>query len=131
MEATKPNGYVQLKNELIEMLEEVVLPEMSGINEQCIYKLPSGIRQSNPKAYTPQIISIGPFHNPHGSSSDNNILHQMEELKLKYLKGFLNRTNLCVDDFVLKLQELESRIRSCYAVHVIFNINEFLKKHYN
>jgi hypothetical protein len=110
------------------MLEEVVLPEMSGINEQCIYKLPPGIRQSNPKAYTPQIISIVPFHNPHGSSSDNNILHQMEELKLKYLKGFLNRTNLCVDDFVLKLQELESRIRSCYAGHVIFNSNEFLKK---
>jgi len=106
MEATKPNGYLQLKNELIEMFEGVVLPEMSGINEQCIYKIPPGIRQ----AYTPQIISIGPFHNSHGSSSDNNILHQMEELKLKYLKGFINRTNLCVDDFVLKLEELENRV---------------------
>lgn len=66
MEA-KPNGYVHgLKNELIEMLEGVVLPEMSGISEQYIYKVPQRIRQANPKAYTPQIISIGPFHNPHG-----------------------------------------------------------------
>ncbi|KAL5098055.1 hypothetical protein RYX36_002382 [Vicia faba] len=88
MEA-KPNGCVdELKNELNEMLKGVVLPEMSEIHEQCIYKVPPGIREANPQAYTPQIISIGPFHSPHGSTSDN-ILHQMEQLKLKYLKGFL------------------------------------------
>jgi len=36
---TKANGYVHgPKNELIEMLEVVVLPEMSGINEEKIVK---------------------------------------------------------------------------------------------
>lgn len=55
MEA-KANGYVQLKNELIEMLERVVLPEVSRINEQYIYKVSQKIRQHNPQAYTPQII---------------------------------------------------------------------------
>ncbi|CAJ2637639.1 unnamed protein product [Trifolium pratense] len=111
MEA-KPNGYMSgLKDELVEMLKGVTLPELSGIHEQYIYKVPQRIRQANPQAYTPQIISIGPFHSPHGSSSSDNILHQMEELKLKYLKGFLNRTKLCLDDIVLKLEEWENRIR--------------------
>jgi len=127
MEAQQ-NGHVsELKNELTEMFNGVVLPEMCGIHEQYIYKVPQRIRQANPQAYTPQIISIGPFHNPHGSISDNNILHQMEELKLKYFNGFLNRTKLCLDDFVFKLQEWENRIRSCYAGLVSFNSNDFLK----
>jgi hypothetical protein len=83
-------GYVSLlENELIEMLKGVVLPEMSVTSDRCIYKVPQIIRQANPQAYTPQMISIGPFHNPRGSISTNNNLHEMEELKLKYLKGFL------------------------------------------
>ncbi|WJX28040.1 hypothetical protein P8452_16806 [Trifolium repens] len=127
MEA-KPNGYVSgLKDELVEMLKGVTLPEFSGIHEQYIYKVPERIHRANPQAYTPQIISIGPFHNSHGSSNSENILHQMEELKLKYLKGFLNRTKLCLDDFVLKLEEWENRIRSCYAGLISFNSNDFLK----
>jgi len=65
MEAQQ-NGHVsELKNELTEMFNGVVLPEMCGIHEQYIYKVPQRIRQANPQAYTPQIISIGPFHNPH------------------------------------------------------------------
>ncbi|XP_058736648.1 UPF0481 protein At3g47200-like [Vicia villosa] len=126
MEA-KPDGCVsELKNELIEMLKGVVVPEMSGIHEQYIYKVPPRIRQANPQAYTPQVISIGPFHSPYGSSSDN-ILHQMEQLKLKYLKGFLNRTNLSLDDLVSKFQEWENRIRNCYAGLFTFNSKDFLK----
>jgi hypothetical protein len=127
MEA-QPNGYVSvLENELIEMLKGVVLPEMSLTRDRCIYKVPQIIRQANPQAYTPQIISIGPFHNPRGSISTNNNLHEMEELKLKYLKGFLNRTNLCVDDLVFKLQQWENKIRNCYAGHLSFDSNDFLK----
>ncbi|CAL5184450.1 unnamed protein product [Lathyrus oleraceus] len=124
MEA-KPNGYVsELENELIEMLKGVVAPER--IDEQCIYKVPQRIRQTNPQAYTPQIISIGPFHSPHGSSSDN-ILHQMEQFKLKYLKGLLNISKLSLGDLVFKFQEWEERIRSCYAGLLSFNSNDFLK----
>ncbi|KAK2395202.1 hypothetical protein QL285_056955 [Trifolium repens] len=130
MEA-KPNGYVSgLKDELVEMLKGVTLPEFSGIHEQYIYKVPERIHRANPQAYTPQIISIGPFHNSHGSSNSENILHQMEELKLKYLKGFLNRTKLCLDDFVLKLEEWENRIRSCYAGLISFNKRVLCPKHF-
>ncbi|CAJ2666409.1 unnamed protein product [Trifolium pratense] len=127
MEA-QPNGYVsELENELIEIIKGVVLPEMSGTHEQCIYKVPQIIRKANPQAYTPQTISIGPFHSPRGSISDNNNLHQMEELKQKYLKGFLNRTNICVRDLVSKFQEWENKIRNCYAGLVSFDSKDFLK----
>ncbi|XP_058760472.1 UPF0481 protein At3g47200-like [Vicia villosa] len=126
MEA-KPDGCVsELKNKLNEMLKGVVVPELSGIHEQCIYKVPPSIREANPQAYIPKIISIGPFHSTHGSTSDN-IFHQMEQLKLKYLKGFLNRTNLSLDDLVFKFQEWENRIRSCYAGLFSYNSNDFLK----
>ncbi|KAI5446265.1 hypothetical protein KIW84_014199, partial [Lathyrus oleraceus] len=126
MEA-QPNGCAgELKNELNEMLKGVVVPERSGIHEQCIYRVPPRIHQANPQAYAPQIISIGPFHSPLGSNSDN-ILHKMEQLKLQYLKGFLNRTKLSVDDLVFKFQEWENRIRSCYAEIFSFNSNDFLK----
>ncbi|CAJ2666398.1 unnamed protein product [Trifolium pratense] len=127
MEA-QPNGYVsELENELIEIIKGVVLPEMSGTHEQCIYKVPQTIHQANPQAYTPQTISIGPFHSPRGSISYNNNLHQMEEIKQKYLKGFLNRTNICVGDLVSKLQEWENKIRNCYAGLVSFDSKDFLK----
>ncbi|CAJ2666405.1 unnamed protein product [Trifolium pratense] len=124
----QPNGYVsELKSELNEMLEVVVLPEEFETHEQCIYKVPQMIRQDNPQAYTPRIIAIGPFHSPRGSVSDNNNLNEMEKLKLKYLKGFLNRTNLCVDDLVFKVQEWENKIRNCYAGPVSFDSKDFLK----
>ncbi|XP_045811066.1 UPF0481 protein At3g47200-like [Trifolium pratense] len=124
----QPNGYVsELESELIELLEVVVLPEMSEIQEQYIYKVPQTIRQNNPQAYTPKIISIGPFHSPRGSIIDNNNLYEMEELKLKYLKGFLNRTNLCVNDLVFKVQEWENKILNCYAGLVSFDSKDFLK----
>ncbi|KAK2366708.1 hypothetical protein QL285_080058 [Trifolium repens] len=128
MEA-QPNDYVsELPNELTEMLKGVVLPEMSGTREQCIYKVPQKIRQINPQAYTPRLISIGPFHSPLGSNSDDNHLHEMEELKLKYLKGFLNRTpNVSVDELFSKVQVWENKIRNCYAGHVSFNSKDFLK----
>ncbi|KAK2366712.1 hypothetical protein QL285_080061 [Trifolium repens] len=124
----QPSGSVnKLKNELIELLEAVVLPEISEVREQCIYRVPQTIRQNNPQAYTPKIISIGPFHNPRGSNSNNKNLYEMEELKLKYLKGFLNRTKLHVDDLIFKVQEWENKIRNCYAGLVSFDSNDFLK----
>lgn len=59
------------------------LPTISS--EICIYRVPEKFRRANEEAYTPQIISIGPFH------WDNKKLQSAEEIKLRYLKGFLSR----------------------------------------
>ena len=41
------------------MLEEAEPPITS---ECCIYKVPFGLRRLNEDAYTPRVVSIGPFH---------------------------------------------------------------------
>ncbi|XP_058772236.1 UPF0481 protein At3g47200-like [Vicia villosa] len=126
MEAN-PNGYVsQLKNEL----KGARPGEFFGFHKpSSIYKVPHRIRQTDPEAYTPRVISIGPFHKPNGSSGDN-VVHQMEKLKLIYLREFLDRTKLSLDNFVFQSQDNESwenRIRSRYAGSISLNSDDFLK----
>ncbi|KAG5051130.1 hypothetical protein JHK87_003328 [Glycine soja] len=108
------------------MLPNVVL-QMSEVNEQCIYKVPQKFREGNPKAYTPQVVSIGPFHKPRDSNGENNTLVRMEELKLEYLRRFLNRSKqLSMKDLFQRLIEKEKRIRSCYGEPINCNSNDFL-----
>jgi len=120
----------RLETEWIEMLQNVKSPQTDEFYMQCIYRVPPNIRESNPKAYTPQILSIGPYHHKTCSLSkkDNNF-EAMEELKLKYLKGFLDRTGLPMREFVVKIKEMEESniIRSCYADTIKCNSDDFLK----
>ncbi|CAJ1953227.1 unnamed protein product [Sphenostylis stenocarpa] len=110
-----------LETKLVEMLQKVEPPEFYQVKMQCIYRVPQEVRDNNPKAYTPRVVSIGPFH-----KEDNNF-ELMEELKLKYFKGFLNRTQLPLKDFVATLKTIEEDIRSCYAAPVKYNSDDFLK----
>jgi len=105
-----------------EMLQNVKPSEEHGFHMQCINRVPPNIRENNPKAYTPQIVSIGPYHH-----KANNSFEPMEEHKLKYLKGFLNRTQLPIREFVVKIKELEEDIRLCYTNPMKFNRDDFLK----
>nr|XP_048334393.1 UPF0481 protein At3g47200-like [Ziziphus jujuba var. spinosa] len=50
-----------------------------------IYKVPNKLRKIRPAAYTPQLVSIGPFH--HGKPN----LKAMEYYKTKYMEKFLRR----------------------------------------
>ena len=50
-----------------------------------IYRVPHHLRKLNDEAYTPQVISIGPFHR------ENAILQTMQGLKEEYSKRFLQR----------------------------------------
>ncbi|XP_029128327.1 UPF0481 protein At3g47200 [Cajanus cajan] len=97
------------------------LVSISRRAERCIFRVPERLRKSNSQAYTPRVVSIGHFHKA------NCALEPMEEVKLKYLKAFLNRTTLCVGHFVVKLQELENKIRSFYAEPIDYSSNDFLK----
>ncbi|XP_060674894.1 uncharacterized protein LOC125419809 [Ziziphus jujuba] len=51
-----------------------------------IYKVPNKLRKIRPAAYTPQLVSIGPFH--HGKSN----LKVMEYHKAKFMSEFLGRS---------------------------------------
>ncbi|KAL4632315.1 hypothetical protein ACB092_04G041200 [Castanea dentata] len=50
-----------------------------------IYRVPYHLRKLNEEAYTPQVISIGPFHR------DNARLQTMQDLKEEYSKRFWQR----------------------------------------
>ena len=56
--------------------------ETSFRSEQCIYEVPSALRDRKVDAYTPRVISIGPIH--HNSEK----LVAMEIQKRRYLKEF-------------------------------------------
>ncbi|ESR59123.1 hypothetical protein CICLE_v10018106mg [Citrus x clementina] len=96
------------------------LPPLSG---KCsIYRMPEPRRCLNPSQYTPQMVSIGPFH--HGKEE----LKAMEEHKQRYLKCFLQRTKVCMARFLAFIKEREAELLSCYA-ETIHNLqsDDFVK----
>lgn len=101
------------------MLESVELPLVSRC---CIYKVPQKIRKLNEEAYTPSIVSIGPFH--HGDKR----LESMEDLKLRYLKSFLERTHQKgLRDCIGYIKKSEEIIRCSYSETIEQNSDDFVK----
>ncbi|ESR59121.1 hypothetical protein CICLE_v10015439mg [Citrus x clementina] len=82
---------------------------LSGKLECSIYRVAEPRRCSNPSHYTPQMVSIGPFH--HGKEE----LQPMEEHKRRYLKCFLQRTEVCMTRFLTLIKDKEAELRDCYA----------------
>jgi hypothetical protein len=63
-------------------------PQNDRADECCIYRVPNSLRDRNPEAYTPQLISIGPFHH------NDERLETMETLKRRYQGEFLKRNDM-------------------------------------
>ncbi|XP_057958672.1 uncharacterized protein LOC131151443 [Malania oleifera] len=98
-----------------------MLERLPPISPNCsIYRVPKKLRNTNEKAYTPQLVSIGPLH--HGQKC----LQAMEEVKLRYLQSFLNRTSLSLENFVKAMTAWEARARNCYAESIGFSSDEFV-----
>jgi hypothetical protein len=86
-----------------------------------IYKVPQQLRHVKEKAYTPKVVSIGPFH--HGSEG----LKAMEEHKLRYLRDFIGRTEKTPEYFLEVVRKNEAKLRDCYAETIEFNSEKFAK----
>ncbi|KAH7670072.1 hypothetical protein IHE45_10G001000 [Dioscorea alata] len=83
--------------------------ELALWSKQSIYKVPACIKDLNPKAYKPQIISLGPYH--HG---DTHLL-PMEEHKQRALLHFLKRSsNKALDECMAAMEEVEPQLRASY-----------------
>ncbi|XP_075645589.1 LOW QUALITY PROTEIN: UPF0481 protein At3g47200 [Castanea sativa] len=104
--------------------------------ECCIYKVPKKLRQVNKEAYTPKLISIGPFH--HGGKDlrgekelrdeeNENVPMDMEMLKVRYFKDFCYRTGKCQKEIARIIEENEVKIRHCYAEISKLNSEDFVK----
>lgn len=76
----------------------------------CIYMVPFVIRRLNQDAYTPKVLSIGPFHH-----STHPRLQSMERHKLIYCKAFLQRPEPILETLVTYIEQIEPNFRRCYS----------------
>ncbi|MED6156287.1 hypothetical protein PIB30_013319 [Stylosanthes scabra] len=98
------------------MLEEA---QPRFAEECCIYRVPHEIRKHNEDAYTPKVVSIGPFH--HG----NEKLLNMEGQKRLYCRKFIERSETKnLESFVSCVQELEAEVRGCYSDEIMLSKEE-------
>ncbi|KAJ7960490.1 hypothetical protein O6P43_020924 [Quillaja saponaria] len=92
--------------------------------ECCIFKVPVNIRRLNEEAYTPKVISIGPFH------FGNERFQEMERFKLRYFGSFLERANqIDLKGWVAYIKELEPRVRTCYTNTIELNHDQLVKRY--
>ncbi|KAG2672157.1 hypothetical protein I3760_13G027200 [Carya illinoinensis] len=89
--------------------------------ECCIYRVPKRLREINEKAYTPRLVSIGPFHHRREE------LRNMEMQKLRYLRDFCYRTRTSHEDLAANIQRSEVKIRRCYSETFELSSEEFVK----
>lgn len=90
-------------------------------SECCIFRVSERLRLVNEKAYTPRVVSIGPYH--HGKSS----LKGMETQKKRYLKDYIQRTNGSLETYLKLVRDKEAKLRSCYAETIKISSDEFVK----
>ena len=108
------------------MCEEMIIDvplvmEPAQWPECCIYRVPKNLRQINKEAYSPMLISIGPFH--HGKEE----VRDMEKLKVRYLKEFCYRTGKCQKEIARVIEEKEAKIRRCYEEIFDISSEDFVK----
>lgn len=107
-----------------------------------IYKVPGEVRQNNERAYTPNKISIGPFH--HGNDIASKTI---EDHKWRYLNALLSRKAKTeagldinkdvqarklnpeqnLDNCVKLLKEMEHRAIKCYGEKINLTSDEFVQ----
>ncbi|KAM7266837.1 hypothetical protein ACFE04_009003 [Oxalis oulophora] len=99
---------------MADMLNEKLNTNLNMPPECCIFQTPKILSRHNKKAYIPNGFAIGPFHH-----RKTPILKATEKIKLKYLRGILNRSSTSREE---KLQELlkavsqvQEHARKCYA----------------
>ncbi|GMN45167.1 hypothetical protein TIFTF001_014349 [Ficus carica] len=113
-----------LENQYIPLATSIQskLDRLCALSSQCcIYRVPDGLRDANPKAHTPKVVSVGPLH--HGNES----LRAMEEQKQRYLQAYLHRTNKNLLFYIKIIKEKETKLRRCYAEPISFTSDELVE----
>ncbi|KAK7283073.1 hypothetical protein RIF29_12330 [Crotalaria pallida] len=90
-------------------------------SECCIYRVPKQLCQAAEKSFIPKVVSIGPLHH------NREDLRDMEEHKLRYVKDFLERTKVGLEDCINLIKKSETKLRNCYAETIDLNSNTFVE----
>ncbi|KAF5469021.1 hypothetical protein F2P56_013125 [Juglans regia] len=115
------HGIKKLSEEIKGVIKNLDTLPASSTKHRCIYKVPDHMRKLNEEAYTPQVISIGPFHR------DNRKLQTMERFKLRYLKIFTDRAETKLEDIVSTIKGAEESVRECYSETIPLGSDDFVK----
>ncbi|CAK8568651.1 unnamed protein product [Lathyrus sativus] len=115
------NHHDMVVNAISSMLDETEPPVTADC---CIYKVPFVIRRLNDDAYTPKVISIGPFHHRH---HHHPRLQNMERHKLIYFKAFLRRTDSTLHIFVHYIESIIPIFTRSYSETLDFTHQELVK----
>ena len=121
-EADIPGGNGKKNDELVIEIREIVeRPEIQSSTQCRIYKVPRQLRKWKEEAYTPQVVSIGPFHHK------NKRLKAMEEHKERYFRSFVKRSAIKLEYLVGIIREMEESIRGCYEETINLTSDRFVK----
>nr|POF20618.1 upf0481 protein [Quercus suber] len=104
--------------ELIFSIPVVALEEMEPEKqpECCIYKVPQRLRGVKEEAYTPKLVSIGPYY--YGQPN----LKKMEDLKVRYFIEAINRTKKNLDDFTRCIRKIKyKKILHCEVIAIVID----------
>ena len=101
-------------------LDQLIIDIPQQTYECFIYKVPPELRKVNHDAYTPMLISIGPFHHK------DEKLKNMEELKLRYFKGACHRTKKSAAELARCIKKKEETIRHYYAESFDISSKDFM-----
>lgn len=107
-----------LANDITQMIESWEPPSPRLCRN---YRVPHAIHRGNEEAYTPDIISIGPFH--HGDKR----LKPMEELKVKYFTILVKESALDVENSLSTIRIMEKDIRRCYEEPSMLSSDDYVK----
>ncbi|KAM7490143.1 hypothetical protein LguiA_033064 [Lonicera macranthoides] len=89
-------------------------------SKRCIYRVPETLRKLNEEAYSPRVISIGPFH--YGIER----LSSMEAVKMRCFKKLVERSRTRLGKYVELVKGFEGTARECYAETVRMDSNKFV-----
>ncbi|XP_049390569.1 putative UPF0481 protein At3g02645 [Solanum stenotomum] len=105
-EGRKVDHLIDINERIDEMFEDL---DNSSIKSCTIFKVNVWQRESNPDAYTPKMVSIGPYH------KKNAQLDPMKKYKLLYLQRFLQRNErLDVKSYISELEKVKEKVLKCY-----------------
>ncbi|KAA3482139.1 UPF0481 protein [Gossypium australe] len=91
--------------------EELAVTVPNDRENACIYRVPVNMREVQPDAYAPTIISIGPYH------LGQERLQAMEELKWKFFHRLFRpkqANGVELDPAMKAMEDLEQDARRCY-----------------
>ncbi|KAL4655101.1 hypothetical protein ACB092_01G426700 [Castanea dentata] len=124
VESRTLSGNENQNEQLVIDIETMLRTSEIPVSDKCrIYRVPDHLRKWNGEAYTPHVISIGPYHH------NKEKFQKMEKYKVRYFKSFMQRAEneINLENLVINIRKMEDIIRPCYVDTVQLERDDFVK----